>query len=108
MAPHQPALVYLRVGRVFFSLVPLVAFLTMAVVMVVRGDWPMATFFGVFAGLWALTLAWRARSGIGTWTLTATISALATGARPSRDGIVGKGTTRPEPSAPRSKPLEGQ
>ena len=78
-------------------LVPLLVLLTMAVIMLVRNDWVMAVFFGVFAGLWALTLLWRVRSGIGTWTLTATVSALATGVRPTREGIVAKERQRDAP-----------
>jgi hypothetical protein len=74
-------------ARVFTWGFPLVMFLALSVVFGIRHAWLAMAIFGTLVCLWAVTLVWRVRSGIRTWTMTATASALVTGVRPPRDGL---------------------
>lgn len=90
--------------RVFVSLTPLLLFFWMAVLMAFRGFWPEGLVFLLLGALWLVTLIWRRRSGITTWTLTGTVSALITGVRPTRDGLVPGAGPRPQAHEPGGNP----
>jgi hypothetical protein len=73
---------------------PLIMFLALCVVFGIKHAWLAMAIFGSLACLWTMTLVWRVRSGIKTWTMTATFSAVVAGVRPTRDGL-----TRPTASS---------
>jgi hypothetical protein len=48
----------------------------------------------------ALTIVWRVRSGVRSWTLSATMAGLITGIRPTREGLTRKGVGARGPHRP--------
>jgi hypothetical protein len=74
--------------RIFF--VPTGMFLFFGVASMLRRDWVGTAIFLPMFVLSVLTLAFRYRSGIRTWTLSATAVSVATGIRPTKTGLVTK------------------
>jgi hypothetical protein len=69
--------------------------LVFAIEAATRQSWVGVSILGTFFVLSTLTIGWRIRSGIQSWPLSATVVALLTGIRPTREGLTRKDATRP-------------
>ncbi len=87
---------WLRVIQMTFWVAPPAMFAYVGVKGALDHEWALVAIMAPLSVIWLVTIIWRLRSGIRTWTPSATVVGLLSGVRPTSRGLEERGHRAPE------------